>query len=120
MEKRLLAVHSVWDYFRSKLVLRQQEPFATFLKAADAFAWACYLPVLEHLSDPQGPLRQPPLVALQGGVVAVRDPSRSPVPGNALARRLDRQCPVRCSDLGAAGPDLLACRGSIWSISHTP
>jgi hypothetical protein len=66
MEKRLLAVQAVWEFFRSKLVLRAQEPFATFLKASDAFAWACYAPMLTHYGDAQGTQREPPLVALQG------------------------------------------------------
>jgi hypothetical protein len=47
-------------------VLRAQEPFATFLKAADAFAWACYAPMLTRYGDAQGSRRAPPLVALQG------------------------------------------------------
>ncbi len=66
IEKRLLAVHAVWDYFRSRLVLRTQEPFAQFLRAADAFAWACYRPVLDALGKTAGVTREPPLVSLQG------------------------------------------------------
>ena len=63
---RLLAVQAVWDYFRSKLVLRAQEPFATFLQAADAFAWACYAPMLARYGRQGIDRREPPLVALQG------------------------------------------------------
>jgi hypothetical protein len=66
IEKRLLAVQAVWDYFRSKLVLRAQEPFATFLQAADAFAWACYAPMLARHGKEGTDRREPPLVALQG------------------------------------------------------
>jgi hypothetical protein len=66
MEKRLLAVQAVWEFFRSKLVLRAQEPFAAFLKSSDAFAWACYAPMLQRYGDAQGTRREPPLVALQG------------------------------------------------------
>lgn len=66
LETRMLAVHSVWDYFRSKFVLRAQEPFAKFLKAADAFAWACYEPVQKAHKEAGGKdMREPPLVVLQ-------------------------------------------------------
>jgi hypothetical protein len=66
MEKRLLAVQSVWEFFRSKLVLRAQPPFDMFLRSSDAFAWACYAPMLARYGDLQGARREPPLVALQG------------------------------------------------------
>jgi hypothetical protein len=66
LEMRILAVHTVWDYFRSKFVMRAQEPFASFLKAADAFAWACYGPVQEMYKGKESEdLREPPLIALQ-------------------------------------------------------
>jgi hypothetical protein len=66
LETRMLAVHSLWDYFRSKFVLRVQEPFAGFLKAADAFAWACYEPLQKARMEAGGEdLREPPLVAMQ-------------------------------------------------------
>jgi hypothetical protein len=65
IELRLLAVHSVWDYFRSKFVLRAQEPFGSVLKAADAFAWACYQPVQAAHAAVGKQKREPPLVALQ-------------------------------------------------------
>jgi hypothetical protein len=65
IELRLLAVHSVWDYFRSKFVLRSHEPFGSVLKAADAFAWACYEPVQRAHAGSLAPRREPPLVSLQ-------------------------------------------------------
>jgi hypothetical protein len=66
LEMRILAVHTVWDYFRSKFVMRAQEPFASFLKTADAFAWACYGPAQEmYKGEASEDLREPPLVALQ-------------------------------------------------------
>jgi hypothetical protein len=65
LELRLLAVHSVWDYFRVKFVLRSQEPFASVLISADAFAWACYEPVQRARADTTTDRREPPLVAPQ-------------------------------------------------------
>src|SRR5262245_11410 len=37
----MLAVHRIWEYFRSKFIQRREERFAKYLGAADEFAWAC-------------------------------------------------------------------------------
>ncbi len=40
------AVHAVWNYFREKLVMRADAQLGGYLRAADAYVWACYAPVL--------------------------------------------------------------------------
>ena len=59
------AVQTVWNYFREKLLMRSDAQLGTYLRAADAYVWACYEPVLRQWrkgkQDP--PLREPPLVA---------------------------------------------------------
>ncbi|MEO8130969.1 MAG: hypothetical protein ABJF23_04590 [Bryobacteraceae bacterium] len=64
-EQSVLTVHSLWDFFRSKLTLRQEEFFGEYLRACDDFAWACYEPLRNLL--PTESRREPPLVFLNGG-----------------------------------------------------
>jgi hypothetical protein len=64
---RILDLHHVWDFFRSKLVLRTVEPLRPFLEAADEYAWALYRPAVEA-SGHTGTLREPPLVYLDRGM----------------------------------------------------
>jgi hypothetical protein len=58
------AVHGVWNYFREKFVLRADRLLGGFLRAADAYVWACYEPVLKDRRErqPTQPFREPPLV----------------------------------------------------------
>jgi hypothetical protein len=58
------AVHGVWNYFREKFVLRADRLLGGFLRAADAYVWACYEPVLKDRRErhPAQPFREPPLV----------------------------------------------------------
>lgn len=58
------AVHGVWNYFREKLLMRSDARLGGYLRAADAYVWACYAPVLDdrrarHQSEA---FREPPLV----------------------------------------------------------
>ena len=63
LEKRALAVHTVWDFFRSKFALRAVEPLGTYLKMADAFARECYEPVRQQfVQGGAADRREPPLV----------------------------------------------------------
>jgi hypothetical protein len=55
IDKRSPAVHTVWDFLRSKFALRMVEPAARYLKTADAFALECY-------ARPSAISREPPLV----------------------------------------------------------
>jgi hypothetical protein len=61
-EKDILAAHSIWEVFRSKLVLRQSEHFRASLAACDDLAWACYGPALTRFSPAAN--KAPPLVFL--------------------------------------------------------
>jgi len=45
LQLRILEVHRLWDYFRSKLSLRYVTGLADYLAAADDLAWECYEPV---------------------------------------------------------------------------
>src|SRR6266446_4179558 len=46
IERLVIDLHSVWEFFRSKLLLRATDPFKSYLEIADEFAWACYEPAL--------------------------------------------------------------------------
>jgi hypothetical protein len=58
-ENVILAAHSIWEVFRSKLILREDELFRNVLAACDDLAWACYRPAMAKFA-PRG--KQPPLV----------------------------------------------------------
>jgi hypothetical protein len=65
LELRILELHRIWDFFRSKLALRYVPWFRDYLLAADDFAWNCYRPVEARLGA--GEVREPPLVFFNGG-----------------------------------------------------
>ncbi|MCE6998162.1 hypothetical protein LZG04_25680 [Saccharothrix sp. S26] len=60
LQLRMLEVHRLWDFYRSKLNLRYVEWYRPFLTAVDEFAWLCYAPAAAA-SD-----REAPLVHLSG------------------------------------------------------
>ncbi|MGY1582019.1 hypothetical protein [Streptomyces sp. MN13] len=62
----ILDLHHVWDFFRSKLVLRCLPQYRDFLDTADELAWACYRPALKASGLP-APV--PPLVFLSRDAV---------------------------------------------------
>jgi hypothetical protein len=67
LQREMLEVHRLWDYYRSKLSLRYVQWFSGYLSTADEFAWACYEPaqqVAEGRAD--ATLRGGPLVFLSG------------------------------------------------------
>ncbi len=45
LERSILELHRLWDYFRSKLALRMVSWFQQPLYAVDELAWACYEPL---------------------------------------------------------------------------
>jgi hypothetical protein len=67
---RCAAIQTVWNYFREKLVLREHPDYGRYLKAADAYTWACYEPVLKQArkANPGQPFREPPLVAFHSEI----------------------------------------------------
>ncbi|WP_406405091.1 hypothetical protein OH805_38300 [Streptomyces sp. NBC_00879] len=73
----VLDLHHVWDFFRSKLILRQNPRYRTFLGVADELAWALYKAVREAAA-PHLRLTEPPLTFLNRHPVpfaAARDSS---------------------------------------------
>lgn len=66
LERQVLDLHRVWDFFREKLAMRYLEPFRDYLLAADEFAWACYRPVqraaVRSGAVTADAVREPPLV----------------------------------------------------------
>jgi hypothetical protein len=60
LQLRMLEVHRLWDFYRSKLNLRYVEWYRPFLTAVDEFAWLCYAPAAA------GTDREAPLVHLSG------------------------------------------------------
>jgi hypothetical protein len=61
----ILSEHRIWDYFRQKLIQRENESFKKYLRAADEFAWACYQPIQIAAASE---LKEPPLVFFNGGM----------------------------------------------------
>ncbi|MDA0182951.1 hypothetical protein OJ997_21745 [Solirubrobacter phytolaccae] len=62
---RVLEVHRLWDYFRSKLSLRYVEWFRDYLAVADELAHACYAPARDACTGGVVP-RTIPLVFFSG------------------------------------------------------
>jgi hypothetical protein len=58
-EDEILAARSIWEVFRSKLVLRLDDLYRDHLAACDDLAWECYRPAMERFSPRR---REPPLV----------------------------------------------------------
>jgi hypothetical protein len=58
IEARILDLHKVWNFFRSKLVLRSFRHFRDYLAIADELAYDCYKPVTEARGEG---FREPPL-----------------------------------------------------------
>lgn len=66
VQAKMLEVHRIWDYFRSKLNLRYVSWFQPYLATADEFAWRCYEPVQQAAGRQAASLRGAPLVFLSG------------------------------------------------------
>jgi hypothetical protein len=64
------AVQCVWNFFREKLLLRLDPRFGGYLTAADAYAWACYQPLMEDRKSKGDArtYREPPLVTFNSDV----------------------------------------------------
>lgn len=55
-ENQILAAHAIWEIFRAKLVLREDELFRNILFACDDLLWACYGPAMAKFGpDRKGP-----------------------------------------------------------------
>lgn len=51
IEKNVLALHSIWEVFRAKLLLREDELLKSVLPAFDDLAWACYQPATQRFAQ---------------------------------------------------------------------
>jgi hypothetical protein len=70
LQREILAVHRIWDFFRSKLALRGDKLFGPYLAAIDEFAWACYRRAQSRVSREHvhpDEIKEPPLVFFNGG-----------------------------------------------------
>jgi hypothetical protein len=63
VENMILALLSIWAFFRKKLAQRLEPGFGRFLDAADELAWTCYEPALMAAGIAA---TEPPLVFLNG------------------------------------------------------
>ena len=68
LERSILELHRLWDYFRSKLALRSVSWFQQPLYAVDELAWACYEPLQLAVTAGGRPvdLKEPPLSFFNG------------------------------------------------------
>jgi hypothetical protein len=69
LQRLILAIYRVWEFFRAKLDQRSVPAFRDYLAGADELAWQCYGP-LRKLVYPDMtivPGKEPPLVFLNGG-----------------------------------------------------
>ncbi|KOV61824.1 hypothetical protein [Streptomyces sp. MMG1121] len=56
---RVLDLHHVWDFYRTRFLLRRVREYRRCLDVADELAWECYGPVLGLAGSPP---KEPPLV----------------------------------------------------------
>src|SRR5262249_18447627 len=69
LERKALAVHMVWDFFRSKFALREVGAFAPYLALADAFTRECYVEPFRKMKNlPTGELCPAPLVTFDNEI----------------------------------------------------
>jgi hypothetical protein len=67
VERSVLDLHRMWDYFRSKLALRYVTWFQQPLYAVDELAWGCYEPVQQAVAPAlRARLKEPPLTFFNG------------------------------------------------------
>jgi hypothetical protein len=94
----------VWNYFREKLLLRLDPSMGPFLRAADAYIWSCYEPVLraQRAANPTQPFREPPLVTFDADVSpwaqSRRTPSEAATHGSSSG--IDDEIPMPIAVLG--------------------
>lgn len=104
LERKILEVHQVWEFFRSKLALRQVEFFQPYLRAVDELAWAAYKPARQRYLELSGTdgrrVKEPPLVFLTSGAspfeISRERSFRDEVPGrfSEAVRRVLESLPI--------------------------
>jgi hypothetical protein len=100
VERNVLELFRIWEFFRSKLAQREIQPLRDYLDPADELAWQCYVPFRDAARAAgrikEGHLREPPLVFLNGGSSPFAAPRHSQydaedVPGEALSQEAFRK-----------------------------
>lgn len=80
-------VQRLWDYYREKLMTRFDPKIGPYLRAADAYVWSCYEPVLvdRRAANPAVAFREPPLVSFNAEMSpwaqSRRKSGKAPAPG---------------------------------------
>lgn len=119
LEVKILELHRIWNFFRSKLVLRSVEWFRKFLIAADEFAWACYQPAQEKMSPahiPPAKLKAPPLIFLCGELSPFMQPRDSP-----FAHHIEGETPLSDKHVRAVRSLPVPVIGLPWfQVQHLP
>lgn len=94
LERRILEVHRLWEFFRAKLMVRRVERFQEYLAVADELAWECYRAGQEAWTQatnpPTGANREPPLLFFNGSISPFIQPrnlafAAEQVPNEALS-----------------------------------
>jgi len=119
LELKILELHRIWNFFRSKLVLRCVAWFRRFLIAADEFAWACYLPAREKVSPqhmPPGKVKEPPLIFLNGELSPFMQPRNS-----SFARYIESGSAISDKHVGILRSLPIPVIGLPWfQVQHLP
>jgi hypothetical protein len=67
IERRILVVYRIWEFFRTKFLLRRSDLFKNYLAFCDELAWNCYrLAANAARAGERARLKEPPLVFLSG------------------------------------------------------
>jgi hypothetical protein len=87
----ILGAHRIWDFFRSKLALRDIALLQSALLCADELAWKCYSPARQLAGAagtiPAAELKEPPLVYFSGEATPFVQSRNTPfVPEGITAR----------------------------------
>jgi hypothetical protein len=76
IDRRIMDLHRLWGFFRSKFALRYVPWLEAPLVASDDLAWACYSPAQDFIAPEQR--REPPLLYFTGGTSPFLVPRGSP------------------------------------------
>jgi hypothetical protein len=75
IQNDLLKAHAIWEFYRSKLILRADSFLGSYLRVCDEFAWGCYYPAQKLFREaiPEAEretlalkIEEPPFVFLNG------------------------------------------------------
>lgn len=95
VDRQLVWVRRLWDYFREKWDQRDDDERGRMLAAADEIVWSAYAPPFRRLDRPVGPAPLP-YVGAEFGPHAIprRRPPQRLVPSDVLLRKTLAKLPV--------------------------